>query len=67
MPGGEWVWQVRCLRAEHQPELLEHRLVERFGAQVEKRRQKFLILLAGCVFVLRCMGWPSAKYKRVRW
>lgn len=51
-----------CLRAEHQPEL-----VERFGAQLEKRRQKFLMLLAGCMFVLECTGWLSAKYSRVRW
>lgn len=53
-----------CLRAEHQPELLE---LERFGAQLEKRRQRFLVLLAGCVFVLGCMGWPSAKYNGVKW
>lgn len=56
---GRWC----CLRAE----LLEHRLVKRFGAHLEKRRQKFLMLLAGCMFVVGCMGWPLVKYKGVKW
>lgn len=42
-------------------------MVERFEAHLEKRRHRFLVLLAGCMFVLGCLGWPSAKYNMVRW
>lgn len=55
-----------CLRAGHQPEVLEHRLGGKLWTSLAlgKRRQRFLVLLATCTSVLGCMDWPPATSHR---